>query len=125
MSRRLALVDRRAVDAATAALDALAEALLPRLLSRLAADRQDAEIVDVCAYVPRPRRSVMASCRAGQIAGAVKSGRTWLARKSDVDVWLAHFARPAQSALAVDDLDDVRRALASGSTAARRRAGAA
>ncbi len=46
MNRRLTIIDRHAVDAGGAVLDALAEALLPRLVSRLAAMATAAERLD-------------------------------------------------------------------------------
>ena len=115
MSRRLALVDRHAVDAGSAALDALAEALLPRLLSRLAAERQDAKLVDVAAVVPLPRRTVYRACRAGRIEGARRVGRRWLAARAAVDAWVRSCgprAVPSPNDDAADDLAPLRRALA-------------
>jgi hypothetical protein len=71
-------------------------------------------LVDVVKVVPRSRRSVLRACRAGAIAGVTKTGRTWVARRSDVDAWLAAQRRPTlQSAAArdVDELDDLRAAM--------------
>ncbi len=116
MSRRLALVDRQAaVGAGSAALDALAEALLPRLLSRLATEQRDAELVDVAAVVPLPRRTVYRACRAGRIEGALRVGRRWLATRAAVDAWVRSCgprAVPSPKDDATDDLEPLRRSLA-------------
>jgi excisionase family DNA binding protein len=114
MSRRLALADRHAVDAANAALDALADALLPRLLSRLATERRDAEHVDVAAVVPLPRRTVYRACRAGRIEGARRVGRRWLATRAAVDAWIRACGPRAVPSPDDDELEPLRRALARG-----------
>lgn len=36
-----------------------------------------------------PKRRVQQALRAGEIPGATKRGRTWLARARDVDAWLS------------------------------------
>ncbi|MGO9833970.1 MAG: helix-turn-helix domain-containing protein [Polyangiaceae bacterium] len=115
MNRRLTIIDRHAVDAGGAVLDALAEALLPRLVSRLAAMRQDADLVDVAAVVPLPRRTVYRACRAGSIEGARRVGRRWLATRAAIDAWVRSCGpRVVPSRDADDDLEPLRRSLAKG-----------
>lgn len=36
-----------------------------------------------------PARVVNGACAAGQVKGAVKKGKAWIARRSDVDSWLS------------------------------------
>lgn len=45
-------------------------------------------IVDVAKEVPLPRALVYRAARAGEIAGAAKKGRRWLAARSAVRAWL-------------------------------------
>src|SRR5580692_3909036 len=107
-------------DAGPVALRALAEALAPHLRDLLDGARVEGELVDVLATVPAPRRSVLAACRSGAIAGASRVGRRWLASRGAVEAWL-RVCGPRAVATPTDDEDDlesVRRSLA---TPGRRR----
>lgn len=66
----------------------LAQALLPALVAAVRLELGHDPLVDICAEVPRSRRSVQRACRAGEIDGAKKSGRVWVARRSEVESWL-------------------------------------
>jgi hypothetical protein len=88
VSKRLALVRPAVLDVGGHALDALADALLPRLLARLGTEREAGELVEVAGIVPLPRRVVLRACRGGAIPGAVRVARRWLAPRSSVDAWL-------------------------------------
>ena len=113
MSRVLRAVSAAKPETADAALDALADALLPRLRARLIAETRDADLVDVLEAVPGPRRSIMRACREGRIAGAVRVGRRWLAPRAAVDAWLRSMApQLVRVGAADDDLEDIRRSLA-------------
>jgi len=100
--------------ASTAALQALAVALLPHLRQLLVDDHRGGDLVDVLVTVPGPKRTMMAACRRGDIAGAVMVGRRWLAPRAEVEAWLR-----ARGPRLVpdpdgddDDLEAVRRSLA-------------
>jgi len=102
------------------AMRALAVALLPYLRELLSAQREDNGLVDVCAVVPGPKRTIMAACRRGEVSGAVRIGRRWLASRGCVDAWLRSrgprvVASPDGDE---DELESVRRSLA---TPGRRR----
>jgi len=104
--------DARSADS-FAAMHALAVALLPHLCQLLAAQRRDEGLVDVCAVVPGPRRTIMAACRRGEVSGAVRVGRRWLASRGCVDAWLRSRnpgAIPPSGD--EDELESVRRSLA-------------
>jgi hypothetical protein len=119
---RLVEVSKARLGAGTAdaALRALAIALLPHLVDLLSAQRSDEHLIDVCAAVPGPRRSIMAACRRGDIFGAVRVGRRWLAPRAGIDAWLRARGPRIVSSLDgdEDDLESVRRSLA---TPGRRR----
>jgi hypothetical protein len=103
----------RDTDSSTA-MRVLAVALIPHLLELFSAQRGDEHLVDVCAAVPGPRRTIMAACRRGDISGAVRVGRRWLAPRTGIDAWLR--ARGPRVVPAPggedDDLESVRRSLA-------------
>jgi hypothetical protein len=114
--RPFAAVEGPASDAGADALRALAVALAPHLRELLAAERRDAELVDVLAAVPGPRRTVMRACRGGRIVGAVRVGRKWLAPRASVDAWLRSLGpravtRPGEQG---DRLDAMRARFAQG-----------
>jgi hypothetical protein len=93
---------------------------LPEL--RLEQYAQD-ELVDVVDSVPAPKRAVMRACRNGEVAGAARVGRRWLASRAAVDAWLLT-KRPGVAVAppeSVDDLDELRRSLAAPVRARRRR----
>ena len=113
-------LDARTTDSATAAVHALAVALLPHLRDLLSTERNEESMVEVCAVVPGPRRTIMAACRRGEVSGAVRVGRRWLAPRAGVDAWLRsrgpHLVpTPGGDE---DELESVRRSLA---TPGRRR----
>jgi hypothetical protein len=107
----------------SAALSALASALLPHLRHMLAAEQEGGALVDVCKMVPGPRRSLMGACRRAEIVGAVRIGRRWLAPRAAVEAWLrARGPRLVPSrADDDDDLESVRRSLATPGRRRRRR----
>jgi hypothetical protein len=109
---------RRTAD--SSALRILALALLPYIEELLSVQRQNDGLVDVCGAVPGPRRTIMAACRRGDIVGAVRVGRRWLAPRAGIDTWLrARGPRNVPSPHGdEDDLESVRRSLA---TPGRRR----
>lgn len=80
-------------------------------------------LVDVVDTVPAPKRAVMRACRNGDVAGAARVGRRWLASRAAVDAWLLTKRPPAAIAPpdSVDDLDELRRSLATPSRPRRRR----
>jgi hypothetical protein len=105
----------------SSAMRTLAIALFPYLRKLLlSAQRRDEHLLDVCAAVPGPRRTIMAACRRGDISGAVRIGRRWLAPRAGIDAWLrARGPRIVPSPDGdQDDLESVRRSLA---TPGRRR----
>jgi hypothetical protein len=74
----------------------------------------EADLVDVVQAVPAPKRVLMRACRTGEIIGACRVGRRWLASRAAVESWLrAHgprlVAAPSKDA---DELDYLRSALA-------------
>jgi hypothetical protein len=104
------------------ALDALARALAPRVAELLASARTGAQLVDVVASVPAPKRSVMAACRAGKIEGARRVGRRWLASRASIDAWVRSCgARPVAPADADDGGDGLAATRAALLAAPRRR----
>ena len=76
-----------ALRAQAAAILALADALE----ATTPATVDDDPWVRVVSYVAKaaPARVVNAACAAGQIHGASKRGKSWIARRSAVDAWLA------------------------------------
>ena len=110
----ISLIAKPAPETGTDALRALALALLPHLRELLGV-HQGEELVDVAETVPLPRRTVFAACRRGQIEGASRRGRRWLATKSAVDAWLrAGGPRLVQTtADDEDELESMRRSLVS------------
>ena len=103
------LAPRPSPDVGADALRALALALLPYLLGLLDAQHQGGELVDVVTFVPGPPRSVRRAARGGQIEGAVKVGRRWLAPRSSVEAWLrAAGPRVVPAPASADDLDGLR-----------------
>jgi hypothetical protein len=100
-------------EVGAAALDALADALLPRLCARLGSAALAAEVVDVLTAVPGPRRTIMAACRRGEISGAARIGRRWCAARGAIEVWIrAHGPRLVQPDDGADELEPLRRSLA-------------
>ncbi|MBK6463150.1 MAG: helix-turn-helix domain-containing protein [Myxococcales bacterium] len=55
----------------------------------LASTRSESDPIDVCEALPLSRRVVLGLCRAGKIQGARKVGKRWLARREDVERFLA------------------------------------
>jgi hypothetical protein len=110
-------------DASSVALRALAEALAPHLRELLDGARVEGELVDVAAVVPLPRRTVYRACRRGDVVGASRVGRRWLASRGAVEAWLRACGPRALATPADDDedLESVRRSLAT--PGRRRRAG--
>jgi hypothetical protein len=112
-------------DAASVALRTLAMALLPHLRDLLATEVRRAELADVCAAIPAPRRTIMRACRNGDIIGAVRVGRRWLAPRGAIDAWLGRLGPPQGAPQSEDDsgddLEDIRRALARPDSPRRRR----
>jgi hypothetical protein len=102
------------------AMRALAVALLPYLRELLSAQRHEEDVVNVCAVVPGPKRMIMAACRRGEVPGAVRIGRRWLAPRRGVEAWLRSCGHRAGRSTSSDDddLESVRRSLA---TPGRRR----
>jgi hypothetical protein len=114
MSRPLRLAPKPAPDAVADVLRGLALALAPHLVELLGAARVEAELVDVAAVVPLSRRVVYSACRRGDVAGAARVGRRWLATRAAVDAWLCScgprvVASPADDE---DELEATRRRLA-------------
>ncbi len=95
-----------ASDPAAVALDALAAALAPRVAALLSP--RD-ELVDVAREVPASKRVLYSLCRRGEIGGAVRVGRRWLAPRASVDAWLR--ARGPRVVAPVEGEADVERAL--------------
>jgi hypothetical protein len=120
---RLRVAPKHEPDAGFDALRTLALALAPHLAELLGAARADDALVDVCMAVPVPKRIVMAACRRGDVAGASRVGRKWLAPRASVDAFVrARGPRAVPSpADAGDDLEVTRRRLAQ--PGRRRRAG--
>jgi hypothetical protein len=114
MTARLTLAKRPPADAGAEAVRVLAHALLPYLRELLAAERSGEDLLEVAAVVPLPRRLVLAACRRGDVPGAVKRGRRWLASRAAIETWLR--AKGPQSlperTVEEDDLEPLRRSLA-------------
>ena len=70
--------------------------------------------VDVCEHSPLSKRVTMVAARSGAIDGAVKRGRTWVARCSALDTWLTREG-PDRASNDVSYLDRWRRRAAGGS----------
>lgn len=114
----------RAEDDVGAEMLRLFRMLVLLAVPELGPDRRgQAELVDVVATVPAPRRAVMRACRNGEIAGAASVGRRWIATRAAVDAWLR--AKGPRVAVApqdgVDELDELRRSLARPDRPRRRR----
>lgn len=90
MKRSLALVESSASPAVDVeALRVLARALAPYMRQELQLeDREGEQLVDVASHCPLSRRVLFGACRRGEIAGATKRGRRWLATRAAIDVWL-------------------------------------
>jgi hypothetical protein len=77
-------------------------AVLFQLAAALSDDTPETDdpIVRVVAHVGDavPRRVVNAACAAGQVEGAAKRGKSWLARRSAVDGWLSASVQPTNDA---------------------------
>jgi transposase-like protein len=114
--RRLALVERSAPDANAAALDAMAEALVPRILARLTTEQLAVEFVDVARFLDEDKqRAIAKPCRSGAIAGAVKVARRWKAPRAALLSWLEQRGPRAIAAKnddEADELEDLRRRIA-------------
>jgi len=96
-----------ALAALPPALRPLAEAIAPVVAALVREQSLETDpLVDICSAVPRSRRAIQRACRAGEIGGATKSGRAWLARRSAIDAWLAS-QRPVPVRVTADDGDDV------------------
>ena len=115
MTRGLALARRPPVDPARDALRAFAVALAPYLREIAALERRGEELVDVVLAVPASKRALMRACRVGEIAGAVRVARRWLAPKVSLDDWLRELGPrsvPAPRHGTEDDLESLRASLA-------------
>jgi hypothetical protein len=120
----LVLAPRAAAEAGADVLRLLRALVLMAVPELSAMRREDAELVDVVRTVPGPRRTLMRACRNGQIAGAARVGRRWLASRAAVEAWLrAHGPRLVSVAGEedADDLDYLRSALAVPYRPAKRR----
>jgi hypothetical protein len=126
VSRRLALAARPGTDAGGDALRALAVALVPILQELLQVERTGAELVEVAAVVPLPRRAVCRACREGRVEGARRVGRRWLAARSAVDEWVRSCGPrvvPPADDRADDEVEAMLASLVRPSRPRRRRAG--
>lgn len=123
--KRLTLVRASAPDVGADALRGLARALAPYLRDELGLEQREGEqLVDVAAVVPLPRRAVFAACRRGDIAGATKRSRRWVATRAALDAWLRAGGPRLVSASSTDDgdeLTEMRSRLARASTPRRHR----
>ncbi len=74
------------------------------------------DLIDVLSSIPGSRRSLLSACRSGEISGAVKIARRWLASRTAIDAYLrARGPRLVERDDAdEDDLEGVRRALSAG-----------
>ncbi len=119
MTRRLRIVDAAPARTARSRAELLLEAAklyesLSQVHRELAACEPGADgaLVDVLRAVPASKRSILRACRLGEIAGAAKVGRRWLAPQSSIDAWLrARGPRVVKAAHDEDDLEDLRREL--------------
>lgn len=59
----------------------------------LAIAREESDLVDVTKAIPLSRRVVLGLCRDGKIHGAKKVGKRWLAKREDVEAFLASAPR--------------------------------
>ena len=100
----------RIIGAMVEAFDQTIDAKVKAALADRTADRLEAHIDQ-----PEPRRVTCAACASGEVAGAIRSGRRWVASRASWAAWRAARATPPASAGAVVHLDIVR--------AAARRAG--
>jgi hypothetical protein len=101
--------------AADSALRALAVALRPILRQLDEAEGHRGELVDVVQMIPSSKRAVMAACRAGKIAGAVRIARRWCAPKASVEAWLQQFGpRPVELEQEEDGLEQLRKRISRG-----------
>jgi hypothetical protein len=112
-SAAMGKLDAASLAALSQALPVFAEILAPYLRPLLAPE--DAFLVDVANAVPTSRRSLYAACRRGEIDGAVRVARRWLAPKASLDTWLR--ARGPRLVTSTpeeedDDLEPLRRRLA-------------
>lgn len=81
-------------DPVTAALRPLAKLLLPLLREELAAEQAAAPEPDTWVdqtSSPLGRRAHCRACKAGEIEGAHKLGKRWLARRSAVDSYVVKY----------------------------------
>lgn len=92
------------------ALRTIAGILRPYLRELDADERVGDEFVDVLRFVPAPRRTMMAACRAGKIEGALKVGRRWVAPRAALERWLQERG-PRQVEVGDDELEALRRRL--------------
>jgi hypothetical protein len=108
-------------DTAATALRALAAALLPHLRDLLAAEKDAETLLDVAQTVPLSRRVLFAACRRGELV-SFKRGRSWVARRKDIDNWLRLGAPHLVPASEEDDeLEPIRRSLTCPERRRRRR----
>jgi hypothetical protein len=96
------------------ALRSLARALLPYLREELARDRSEGELLDVLEHVPGSQRSLMTACRTGEIAGAKKVARRWIATRAAIDAYLRTRGPRVVDRDDGDELDDLRTRIARG-----------
>jgi hypothetical protein len=120
MKASLTLASSAQKDAGTEALRVLARVLAPLVAEQLAAQHEGAELVDLLRTVPGPPRVIMRAARSGEIPGACKVGRRWLAPRASVGGWLQkHGPRLVAPHEVVDDLEPLRRSLATDGRHAR------
>jgi Helix-turn-helix domain len=103
--RRLAQVSRVPADSgAEVVVNLIVSILAPRVAELLGQQARSDALVDLALVVPGSRRSLYRACRAGEIAGAARVGRRWLAPRASLDAWLR--ARGPRLVPAHDDADD-------------------
>ena len=95
-----------ALEALPPALRPLVASIVPAVAAYMREQVEDDPFEDVCKAVPRSRRAIQRACRAGEIPGATKTGRTWIARKSAIAEWLGAQRKSSSAQLADSDASD-------------------
>jgi hypothetical protein len=98
----------RKPDDVGAALAALIERLVDgRIDVRLRAQADDDRWVDVAAELPSRKRELYRACRAGEIEGAAKIDRRWVARRSRFDAWIESHAAQVEQPTTEDNVSSL------------------